>query len=568
MDSVFVVCCGTLQVIVFLEKRVRGMSDNTIIDKIADYYNFAVIHIAWLVKRNEAGNGSERYLVFGLVECYPKELEYPLTVREQGIKFKEGRLYYIRVKKPIEDIVEWYNAIKQNGFIPVDWEDSQEGSHSSRKRILCGNMKDVKKWPAFLLSSKGEDVRIPFIADIWNVAWTHQIFPQEREEFLKDFVAHGNVGRWLEKYLTWNISYYPELVGSVNFVLPNPFYSSRHIHMIPGEEADQVKIEFQPRQGFCLDRLKVVPFEKDYFGIAGGGKYTIENDCCSIPLSGRAGRFAMYVLGPEDEMIDYADFAGFNQGFKIDILTGYATKEIHRPKTDKEPARVDHVDVYERSGEVKGGNAENDEGDSIGVRLEKAEVLRKRKIKEKEAQVHFFYKNHREAEEFLRGLISRARSSIRIVDPYYGTDELFTYVMAVSMRDIPVEIIASKVHLGKKSRLKYEGRETSENPLIGEELLAQITDRRDGVNGKIDAYVMTGNVPVIHDRFLIIDNEAWFCGGSLNEIGNRLSCVIRLPDAQELNKLLEDIKLSDQVRPLKDWLDNREKEAADGEGQD
>ena len=88
------------------------------------------------------------------------------------------------------------------------------------------------------------------------------------------------------------------------------------------------------------------------------------------------------------------------------------------------------------------------------------------------------------------------------------------------------------------------------------------------MNGKIDAYVMTGNVPVIHDRFLIIDNEAWFCGGSLNEIGNRLSCVIRLPDAQELNKLLEDIKLSDQVRPLKDWLDNREKEAVDGEGQD
>ncbi len=39
---------------------------------------------------------------------------------------------------------------------------------------------------------------------------------------------------------------------------------------------------------------------------------------------------------------------------------------------------------------------------------------------------------------------------------------------------------------------------------------SQIEGLKDGVNGEITAYVMTGRSPAIHDRFLIIDGEELF----------------------------------------------------------
>lgn len=542
------------------------MLNDTISDKIAEYYNYAVIHIAWIVKRNKIGNGSERYLVFGLVECYPKELEKPLTICEQGNKFKGGRLYYIRIIKPVKTAIEWYRSIKQNGFITIDWEEQgqenncREGSSTS-KWISCGRMRDVKEWPKLLLSKKDENDNIPFLADIWNVVRTHQLFPEERQAFLMDFIMHDKIGMWLEKYLTWNISYYPELIGSINLVLPNPFYSSRHIHMIPGNgESDQVKIEFQARNGFSLEGLRVIPFEKNYFGLTGGDEYPIKNDFCNITLSGKAEKFGMYVVDSQKNIIDYTDFAGFIQGFVVDIFTGYATKEIHRSKTGKKPAKIDYVEVFEKNGMIKDGHALEDNEDAIGERLEKAEIFRKRKKDMEKAGGQFFYQNHEEAESFIRKLINKAHKSVVIVDPYFGTDELFDYVMAVSVRNINIEIIASKTHLRKKSKGVYSETNDSLVPTIGEELRSQIEGRNDGVNGMITAYVMTGSNPAVHDRFLIIDDEAWFCGGSLNEIGNRLSCMIRLPDSLELVQLLDRIKSSNQVRLLNNWLDSRVEE--------
>lgn len=538
------------------------MSNVEITDKITEYYNDAVIHMAWMVRRNEAGDGSERYLVFGLVECCPKELEYPLTICEQGNRFNGGRLYYIRITKPVGTAVEWYRSVKENGFITIDWEEHEQENNNQNikgpaKQIRCGIMQDVKSWPKFLLSNKEIYDNMPFIADIWGAARTHQMFPERREPFLMDFIMHEKVGEWLEKYLAWNISYYPELIGSLNFVLPNPFYSGRHIHMIPGnEEPDQVKIEFQPRHGFSLDGLKVIPFEKNYFGITGGNAYSIKNDSCSITLSGQAEKFGMYVTDAENQLIDCADFAGFVRGFIVDIFTGYATKEIHRPKAGKKGARTDYVDVYAKTAEIKEGSVEAEENDTIGERLLKAEILRKRKKKMKNVKSRIFYQKHEEAEAFLRDLIRHARESVIIVDPYFETYELFSYAMAVSIKNIHVEIITSKLCLGKKSRLEQYGKGGSVVPTVEEELRRQVERDESGVNGKINVYVMTGEKPAVHDRFLIIDDEAWFCGGSLNEIGNRLTCIVQLPDSQELMKILNEIKSSDRVRPLKEWREN------------
>lgn len=540
------------------------MDINRIVEKLMEPYDKALIHLAWLVCSNGKGKGATRYLIFGMVECYPKELTDTLTLPEQDKLFKGGRVFYIRMARPISEAIKWYRTIEQVGYIIVDWnKDGECIDKSDSKKIICGDMKDVKMWPNLVISKKTHDNGNPFIADNWGAVRTHQIFPQRRNSYLLDFISHQNVGTWLERYLTWNISYFPELIGSMNLIFPNPYYSNCDIHMIPknGSEPDQVKMDFYCRKGIDLSALTVVPFEQDYFGIAGGKDYNIENDSCTITLSGKAEKFGMYVLDADKNIIDFNDFSGFWQGFSFDIFTGYATKEIRRPDKNK----CDLVDVYEKVGTVEDGLDSDEE--PLGDRLAEAEIRRKRKVETDKHGMRFFYQNHEGAEAYLRNLISKAHKSVLIIDPYCATNELFTYAMSLSVREIEVEIITSKVYLRTPSKLKQYNALGIDVPDLGTELYNQLKDYEKKASGKINILVMTGKDPAIHDRFLVVDDDAWFCGGSLNEVGNRLSCILKLPDSEELVKIIGQIKNSDQVRTLQEWKDIRsETDDADTDG--
>lgn len=119
--------------------------------------------------------------------------------------------------------------------------------------------------------------------------------------------------------------------------------------MIPGDSRDSVKIDFQRRTGILdVPTLTLVSFEKTYFGVSGGQKYPILSDSVTIPLSGKAEDFGCYVVSSE-ELIDFEFFSGFCIGFNIDIFTGYATKEIHKPGSSK----TSIVDVRSHSDTVR-----------------------------------------------------------------------------------------------------------------------------------------------------------------------------------------------------------------------
>lgn len=93
------------------------------------------------------------------------------------------------------------------------------------------------------------------------------------------------------------------------------------------------------------------------------------------------------------------------------------------------------------------------ETESLGDRLTEAEIRRWRRAESDKHGMRFFYQNHEGAEAYLRDLISKAHRSVLIVDPYCATNELFTYAMATSVREIEVEIITSKVYLRTRSKL-------------------------------------------------------------------------------------------------------------------
>jgi hypothetical protein len=75
--------------------------------------------------------------------------------------------------------------------------------------------------------------------------------------------------------------------------------------------------------------------------------------------------------------------------------------------------------------------------------------------------------------------------------------------------------------------------------------------------------VMPGkDKPVIHDRYLIVDGEVWHCGPSLNELGERLGVIVRLPDPLSVRRFVSKIwcrssQLSEFWREYRKPTDNR-----------
>ena len=535
------------------------MSDQ-IISKIKNNYSEVLFHIIWTFVRDSSGV-EIRNLVFGLLEFYPNELG-AIPIEEQRNKVGKIGIYYQRVQiGSVEYVLQLYRSIAEKKIIPIFWKENGEididilkESKDAEKNIQCGNMQYVRQWPNFTLSKRDDENGIPFIADAWDVCRIHQIFPDIREQSLIDLVTFPNVGEWLKEYLTWDISIYPELIGGVYLVLPNPFYSSKLIHMIPGEGEDKlgdfVKIDFKRRSKAQIPNLKVVPFEKTYFGVSGCEESDLTEDTITIHLAGRAEKFGFYVKDSE-EIIDYEFFNGFLKGFSLDILTGYAVKEIHKPGAD----RTSLVDVYSSFNTVKSIEKER----NIDRRFIEAEIFRRRNKKVKDTGFKIFYNNHDEAEKFLQELINSARKSIVIIDPYFSTMELFDYAVHVSVDGMSITIVTSAEHLKSKSRIKglyADGKE----PLIGDEFKAQLDRYNKWESGKQSTFVMTGD-PAIHDRFLLVDDDAWFCGGSFNEVGNRLSCIIKIPDSRLIKEQIDDILSSDRVKEFdiwyRNWLENR-----------
>jgi hypothetical protein len=56
----------------------------------------------------------------------------------------------------------------------------------------------------------------------------------------------------------------------------------------------------------------------------------------------------------------------------------------------------------------------------------------------------------------------------------------------------------------------------------------------------------------LHDRFLVVDDDVWFVGNSLNSLGEKASMIIRLPNPNEVIGRLHE--LSSKASTLDDYI--------------
>ena len=120
-----------------------------------------------------------------------------------------------------------------------------------------------------------------------------------------------------------------------------------------------------------------------------------------------------------------------------------------------------------------------------------------------------------DAYDYISKLISRAKESIILIDPYCD-NKVFTF-------------------------LKHKQGDVKVTLCVGEQ--SKISDQDLSIFEKQYGDISIIRQNNIHDRYLVIDsNECYSLGTSLNYAGKKLFCIVKMQESSVIDKIIELVK--------------------------
>ena len=492
-------------------------------------YGFALLTLLWVT------SDGKNYLGFGALDFFPKELIECTQIEKNSLSLaqKNGladmEINFCRVKLSCEEALKLYDSCRSTGkfILPCDSAEilMQEGCDAAPMEFSA--------LPNFTVDKRRNENLCPFLAESWGCCRMHHLLPNAISPQTLMITEYEKPIEWMKERLLWDISMYPELLGSMHLILPNPLIRNMTERLIP-DSPNKVAVCFELRCGKTLSDLKGVKFlaiERGVFGIRNVQEQSLselKNTSFIVTLSGNnTEEFATALYDDDRGLLDWSAFGNFIMGFDIDMRVADAKRRIFIPGSES----FYDVTSYKTVDKIKSDTKE----DSWGKRFYFQQMKRTEgKYAKKFGQHLFKHGNPDEAEIFIRELIQQAKEKVIIIDPFFSTPELFKYVFGIPS-PVDVTIIAGDKLKNKK-------------------MLPQIANfQKKFTEYKINVKVMTGK-NIIHDRFLIIDDQVWFSGNSINNIGSKASMLIRLPNPQELLDYLDELQTEKSIVSLEAWL--------------
>jgi len=532
------------------------------LEGLEDDYGHAVLHLAW-DRHAETG---ERTLLFAFVELLPTEIPPPLDDYDPNGGHRLGgksqhKLYVRHAVTSARRALDWYLDCRAGTAVLPDNDGTIPAPKDAAKKLKLTDLGEEPPWPALVSASDDSDA-LPFVPQWIECPRTHHLLP------LADFDLEGLWSReekeaalaWLEGRLHFDLREYPEYLGSVHLVAPNPVYREQGAYLERGKTpAESVIVKFQPRAARQVEGLRLLVHQKDAWGLSAYRWRTMRHPWVRLQLGGRVHDTPEDVLDPRRGFLHVSHYKrAFITGFSIDVNIGQRHKVIG-PKSSYEVTRTQKgLTVGTVTEKVASGRA----------RMFGAHIVRsKRRAAEEQ---HWFRDQKDEARDALRARIHGAQVEVLLIDAYFGAGELGDFMLAVGREDIPVHILTS-------SEVLKEPAHKDSDLTKGTQLAALIRQLRDNVGmNTFDVRVMRGHRPAIHDRFLAIDLRLaepdkptppsmciWLLGSSLNEFGSRGTMMLRLPDpAAVRDDLVNAWKESEKFEV---WLQSRATDHGSGQ---
>ncbi|EKJ86155.1 phospholipase D-like protein [Leptospira meyeri] len=115
----------------------------------------------------------------------------------------------------------------------------------------------------------------------------------------------------------------------------------------------------------------------------------------------------------------------------------------------------------------------------------------------------------------IREIINNASDTCYLCDPYFSSMDIVEFAFHIKDSGIKINILNSKESVTKEEAKK---------------ITTVINEYNSKPFGNIEVRILRGN-SILHDRFIVTDKNIWFIGSSFSEIGNRATCIAKIPES-------------------------------------
>jgi hypothetical protein len=478
------------------------------------------------------------HLVFATAQLLPAELGAPAEEPSTSCsvkKLKSGsrlvRRRYVVTAKQAQD---WYHNCL-TGEVHLLMGDEQ------RYQLLHDRLFPEPAWPHLVTT---ED--FVAVSDVEGVLRVHHLMPRHCPTIISQLCDTELAAvAWLCSELGIDFLRHPEQFGSVHLLLPNPVLRDLQIRLHVDESgAERTVLRLSPRHNHSATGLEVMMLEHRPTGVSAIQTVTAEGSYLEIPHAGTAEKFELFIRCPIRGVLVWKKERSYCRQMNFGLEVIGTQKAIQIPGKD---GLSFNVAIRERVSDRVMGKPAGANG--IPARLRKGQYDRQRTSAAEGLGQKWLHRNQEEATGFVRQLIGEAKHRVWIIDPYFATAELFSFAAATAYLNTEVTILTGASTAMAKPDEHYKDMEAGEAMLLN--------TSRDHMK-HIKVRVMTGAMPTVHDRFLVIDEDVWFTGNSLNSLGERAGMMIKLPAPEPvIDKISQVLHDPDRTKTLDDWVQHR-----------
>lgn len=123
--------------------------------------------------------------------------------------------------------------------------------------------------------------------------------------------------------------------------------------------------------------------------------------------------------------------------------------------------------------------------------------------------------NKENARKYVQKLLNRASTRCMICDDFFDAPDFGNYLYHVKNEEVELRVMSSLGDIHRDGAIR----------------LANVIDEYNRAIGSNRAIgrMLKGDRSVLHDRFIVCDDEIWAVGASFNELGARASVIYRIP---------------------------------------
>lgn len=539
------------------------------IEQISNDYDWGIVRICTVFDRNLDGKIKSR-LIFSCLELVPKGLARPTTsaLENTTASNKDGTtLYFRQVVMDVGAAVRWYRSENNEFCTPIPSDIAQNGKFDDVPFIV-GELEDDPCWPVLSLHCPAEwpDERslqflLPFLPH-WNK------YPRFHCRFAKpnpDLMSIVNTPKtktWLRNRLHFDIGEFLEFLGGCFLIAPNPLIRTVRCKLLDDQERKQGRetllVHLEPLPFAELDQLKIsCSFASQVGPTERFRKRVGSKRIFMFASKGVIARSSIEIECPKRGLLYSSPLASFVRNAIVDMHIGQSRKIIISPQYRKEnsPDETRQISVFsdaERIEVLSEGNTPSKGSHLLSI------LARRDRIKHAMRLGQRWLKDPKEAREFIRSTLANAREKAWLFDPYLGDLEItwFAHDVPISAdirlltsreafqanSDLDQQDIQTAIPSGDIGRLKTKKeRLEHEKHLIASFFHQMRQLRKAAPNQKIEARIMMGSTPVLHDRFMVLDNTVWLIGSSLGMAGQREGVMTKLPDYESAEGELDRI---------------------------